>query len=773
MTRGSYGGTFSTCRHIPAVLAALLAVATAPAWAAGKVTLQSLLAQMTDLSTLTEFPDPPYVCKQFSSYDRASESPADAERWFANYDRGFMLYDGILTRETPYYHEAPMAGRPPNGRLAQGTRVGLTPNRKRIGNYVWVYATAADGRAVEGKIPQGYIDRSAIQMDPQGHVLAEMDGPGCVVRIWSANPQDAGNLRIYLDHARQPLIDAPLQELLGGKWQIEVGGRHWVPFPDPIACERSRGWNLYFPIAYGKHCKICSDRQDFYYHVDYRTYPPGTEVETFRFDRGDWTELDRKYVVNALNGEVSARDPGETSTVKGKLEPGGRSAPLRLQGPRELTTLHLRLRGIEDDIKPLRQLVLVARFDEASVPQVWSPLGDFFGSSPGANAYSSLPLGIDRGKDAGGRSWIELWSNWPMPFEKWAELRLENHGKQPLRFEIAAASKPRTWTEGSMHFHARWRTETLSTRPFRDWTFCRLKGQGVFVGDMLSILNPASDWWGEGDEKIYVDGESFPSWFGTGTEDYFGYAWADPRVFQHAYHNQTRCDGPRNFGRTSLNRFHILDAVPFTRSFRFDMELWHWTANIDVNLAATSYWYARPLPANGEAGDDFPRLDPRGLETIPEPPPPFKVKDALEAEQLRILGKSSDFPADPQDMLSFSDGKWSSNSQLWARPSQAAEWLDLEVPAPADGKYHVLVYLTKAPDYGIVQFTLDGEKLGQPIDCFSGKGVIATGPVDLGTVALKKGETTLRIETSGTNPKSVGVRYMWGLDCIVLKPAAR
>jgi hypothetical protein len=145
-----------------------------------------------------------------------------------------------------------------------------------------------------------------------------------------------------------------------------------------------------------------------------------------------------------------------------------------------------------------------------------------------------------------------------------------------------------------MHFHAKWRTETMKTRPFRDWTYCDIKGKGVFVGDMLSIFNPKTAWWGEGDEKIYVDGEKFPSWFGTGTEDYYGYAWSDPKPFQHAYHNQTRCDGPVTKGHTSVNRFHILDAIPFEKSFKFDMEVWHWIPDINVTYAATSYWYARP-----------------------------------------------------------------------------------------------------------------------------------------------------------------------------------
>jgi len=71
---------------------------------------------------------------------------------------------------------------------------------------------------------------------------------------------------------------------------------------------------------------------------------------------------------------------------------------------------------------------------------------------------------------------------------------------------------------------------------------------------------------GEGDEKIYVDGETFPSHFGTGSEDYYGYAWGSTEVFTHAYHNQPRCDDPKNYGNTSVNRFHVIDDIPLTKA---------------------------------------------------------------------------------------------------------------------------------------------------------------------------------------------------------------
>jgi hypothetical protein len=756
----------------PLVFVALsLGLAASPVRAAGKVTLENLLPQMTDLSLLAEFPDPPFVAKQFSSYDRASEKPG-TENWFANADRGFMLYEGVVKEETPFFKSSPVEGKTPDGHFPAGSRVGIAPTHRKIGDYVWVYTTAPDGRAIEGKIPQGYIAKSAITPDPQGHVLAVMDGPGCVVRIWSANPEDAGKIRIYLDGAEKPVIVAPLQSLLGGKWQTKVDGKEWTPFPDPLACERSRGFNLYFPIAYARHCKITVDRPDIYYHVDYRVFPKGTEVEPFSLealarrpglmrDLQEGLRLPVYRNIGLTNG--SSRGQGVN------LDPG-KTCRLTFKGAMVIKWFSARL-GVLNDVAGTstfppeiwRSMVLVMTFDDAPRPQVWCPLGDFFGTAPGFQPYSSLPLDVGRPLAA-----KQMFAWWYMPFQKSAVIEVRNLGKQAYWVDIHAMASQYAWSDRSMHFHAKWRTETLKTRPFRDWTYCDVRGKGVFVGDMLSLMNPVPAWWGEGDEKIYVDGESFPSWFGTGTEDYYGYAWSDPRPFQHPYHNQTRCDGPGTRGHTSVNRFHVLDAIPFTKSFRFDMEFWHWTPNIEVPYAATSYWYARP-----GATDDFKEPDARVLQTIPSLPPPFRIAGAIEGEKLKILKKSGDFDAGPQDMTAFADGQWSGDSHLWVRPGKVGEWVNLQVPVTADGRFHLIVYLTKARDYGIVQFHVDGKPLGKPIDGFHADTVVSTGAIDLGVVELKKGSATLRVEVVGTNPKSDGLRYMWGLDCVVLKPAGQ
>ncbi len=492
------------------LLGSLWSAADAP-----PVTTESLLRQMSSLSGLAEFPDPPFVCRQFSSYDRASKSPA--EDWFANHDRGHFL------------------------RVEE-----------------------RDGRSE--------------------HVMMDAAGPGAVVRIWSANPE--GTLRVYLDGAEKPALVAPMQELLGGGT---------AGFPKPFAGERSRGWNLFFPIPYARSCKITSDKGDFYYHVNHHTYPQGTAVETFDAAKAAALSLPELGPPNAAGRE--------TRKVGLKLEPGAREN-IRLEGARALSSMKLTA-AAENLEQALRAVLLRIRFDGEET--VVAPLGDFFGSAPGINPYQTLPLAM--AADGAMRC------SWFMPFRREAEISFINSGSTPVALTGELAVEPCEWTERTMYFHAKWRASwDHPTRPFVDWNYMTASGRGVFVGASFSIDNPVKEWWGEGDEKIYVDGEKFPSHFGTGTEDYYGYAWCWPGLFTHPYHSQSRCDGPDNYGRTSVNRFHFLDSIPFTRDFRFDMELWHWHESCAVNLAVTTYWYAMP-----GGGDGFREPAPEDLKVRPMP----------------------------------------------------------------------------------------------------------------------------------------------------------
>jgi hypothetical protein len=157
------------------------------------------------------------------------------------------------------------------------------------------------------------------------------------------------------------------------------------------------------------------------------------------------------------------------------------------------------------------------------------------------------------------------------------------------------------------------------------------------VGTLLDVANGGRKWWGEGNELVYLDGESHPSSFGTGTEDYFGYGWCSPELFSAAYHDQTRVDGPENYGFSSMNRWHVLDAMPYASSLRFDMQVYTWLAllhyppevkQIPLEYGIISYWYALPGGSDdfADAGPEsysFPILPPVPEAGGPTCNPPF------------------------------------------------------------------------------------------------------------------------------------------------------
>jgi hypothetical protein len=290
-----------------------------------------------------------------------------------------------------------------------------------------------------------------------------------------------------------------------------------------------------------------------------------------------------------------------------------------------------------------------------------------------------------------------------MPFKRAAALSIQNLGKTPVSFQLEAMATPRPWTERSLLFHAKWRIQhDLPTDTKSDWNYLTAHGRGMFAGVSFNLDNPVRKWWGEGDEKIYVDGEKFPSHFGTGTEDYFGYAWCNPQLFMHAYHSQPRCDGPGTYGRTSINRFHILDRIPFTRDFRFDMEIWHWEKCL-INASVMAYWYAAP-----GATDGFPSIKPDDVLLRPiSAYQPKSVIGAIEGESLHII--TSTGKLGPQEWAGDSAGK-----HLWWHGGQKpGDKLLLGFNVATAGTYRVFGRFLKALDYGIAQFAVNGVEIGK------------------------------------------------------------
>ena len=93
--------------------------------------------------------------------------------------------------------------------------------------------------------------------------------------------------------------------------------------------------------------------------------------------------------------------------------------------------------------------------------------------------------------------------------------------------------------------------------------------------------------------------------------------------------------------------------------------------------------------------------------------------------------------------------------------------MEVAIPASQAGEYEVFIAMTKARDYGIVKFSINGQAIKQEFDLFNAPEVISTGVVSLGVHALDKGENRLTIEIAGANPAAVKA-FMFGLDYVYL-----
>jgi len=584
-------------------------------------------------------------------------------------------------------------------------------------------------------------------------VFAEIEGPGVIWRIWSART-GGGHLRIFLDGATTPAVDLPFVKYFDCTTR---------PFVYKSLCYMAaRGQNCYVPIPFNKSCKIVADKGwGRYYHFTHTVYPKGTKLPTFRLPLSE-QETAALARADTFFRTRMGTDPGagrrEEKTVGGNLtiEPGKAVMALDLKGSGAITAIRIKtdFADRDDETAALRELVLRIHWDGEKSPSVWSPLGDFFGTAPGINEYKSFPMGVTK-KDG-------FYSFWYMPFATGAKVEIVNDGAKARKLHFQAVHSPlRRKIDTLGRFHAKWHRDALLPRePERaiDWTMLTTTGRGRFCGVMLHVWNPKGGWWGEGDEKFFVDGEKFPSTFGTGSEDYFGYAWCNPELFQRAFHNQTISMGNR--GHVSVNRWHVGDNVPFNKSFEAAIEKYY--SNKRPTLyGAIAYWYQAP---GGKDPYTCVPIEQRWGYCVK--PVVWKVKGAIEGENLTIIRKTG--RTEKQAMHIFPKSKWSGDFHLWWTRGKVGDKLVLALPVAARGKYEIQAVLTKARDYGVVQLSLDDKKLGGTIELYN-PDVIATKPLSLGTRELAKGAHELTVEITGANAKAVKA-YMFGLDYVLLKP---
>jgi len=410
------------------------------------------------------------------------------------------------------------------------------------------------------------------------------------------------------------------------------------------------------------------------------------------------------------------------------------------------------------------EIVLRIYWDGAVDPAVESPLGDFFAAGFGVRSeIRSLPVAVE-----GGDGYNCFWQ---MPFGKRAKIMVTNEGAKNVRsfYYHVDYLKVDSLPPDAAYFCAQYRQE-FPEQAGRDYLILDAEGQGHYVGTVMSARSRSPLWFGEGDVRIYVDGDPKPAIQGTGTEDYFLMAWGlEPAL--HLYFGCTYMSaGADDPGvRYTLYRWHVQDPIRFAKSLRFTIEHTGWisadetaTGKIDGHvereddLATVAFWYQAGQPKR------FTTLPPLKDRVLPN------LDVVIEGPMLAAGVKAADGAVEIQQGYD-----WTGDGQLLFRPAVDNGGLELEFNVDTEEYRGLVLRFTRAEDYGIYRVLVDGKNIAdfegrealRMVDLYSPG--LSVGDVYIGSLRLAAGKQVLRLECVGRNPDSQG--RLLGLDSVRLR----
>jgi len=270
----------------------------------------------------------------------------------------------------------------------------------------------------------------------------------------------------------------------------------------------------------------------------------------------------------------------------------------------------------------LRGCVIRAYWDGAEKPAVECPIGDFFGIAHGrTNHFFNALQAMQEGSG--------LNCYFQMPFAKGAKLTFTNETNQDLGSLYYSVD----YTIGdeidddTLYFHATFQRQN-PTVMLKDFVILPTRhGRGRFLGCVIGVRTNSPQWWGEGEFKVYLDGDTdLPTICGTGTEDYLGSAWGCGEHFALYSGAPYIALEPSARWQTlaSFYRFHIADPIFFHKDIRVDMQQigGGWLPQGGINIyersddwSAAAFWYQTP----GEPLPPMPSCEERTADLERKP----------------------------------------------------------------------------------------------------------------------------------------------------------
>ena len=461
----------------------------------------------------------------------------------------------------------------------------------------------------------------------------------------------------------------------------------------------------------------------------------------------------------------SADRPGNADALH--IEPGRTATLADLEGPGEIT--HLWTTISTPDKLHLRNIVLRIFWDDSPFPSVESPIGDFYGLGNAMYYYFSNPvqaIGTVNGMNA----------FWPMPFAKRARVTVTNESDKA----VGAFYYYVDWRKfdepqpAAGYFHAQYR-QAFPCEDGKPYLILDTGGsQGHFAGVSLTIHTQVAGWWGEGDDIFTIDGETTPSLWGTGSEDYFCGAWCYGDTFYRDYFGLPLRKKPNHDADNVWNvyRLHLESPIAFRRSLKLEIE--HGAGGFDNtrdggnnDYSSVAYWYmAKPTPLKGA----LPPAAQRMPVYIPPPPPPPLEPGVFEATDMQVRAPEGTVcGAQDMSMWTTAEQGWVRGNQLWCHDNKVGETVSVDFETTRPWRGELAFGLTKARDYGRISIMLDGKVV---VEDFNGYGeAVAPSEVRAGAVTLKPGRHTLAVKLLGRDERSSGT--IWGMDYMRVADPAR
>ncbi|MGH9161757.1 MAG: glycoside hydrolase family 172 protein [Vicinamibacteraceae bacterium] len=333
----------------------------------------------------------------------------------------------------------------------------------------------------------------------------------------------------------------------------------------------------------------------------------------------------KSYTIERLSSydRTGANDDGQR---KNNIKAGETRTLGELTGPGIIT--HMWFTIATPEHYHLKKIVLRMYWDDDPLPAVEAPIGDFFGLGLGEYfLYESGPLSVGSQK--------ALNSYFAMPFRKSARITITNEGSQAIDafYFNVDWQKHQSLPDDLAYFYAEYRQATPTKGWTSDWklnndpkindyrnpdgkdnyVILETEGRGHYVGVTHSILQNQGDWWGEGDEMMFIDDKAKPRIIGTGSEDYYLGAWcyggcgispfgASYPTFAYEQYGNPVNGGDHRGSKWMVYRFHLDSPVPFEKYFKMTIEHGHANHRSD-NFYTVAYWYQQgphklrePLP---------------------------------------------------------------------------------------------------------------------------------------------------------------------------------